>query len=380
VINDHLCYVITERKTAWFLPYSNFYTLVLKIVVTHVAKSHCRLSIFVRVDWSKKPVFGKRLIDHQAYYHLQAYAATLADILADQASRLGVQGGTSARKAINVFGPIGLATESVQLLASDLAPADLKGMKRTRYRSLLRLVFYAMRRMTITYFFVVLGWFVQLIKWSVTTFSAHRFLIFALLGSVCANFLFSYKESWTWWQDRKARVFMSALGVKPNAIMGRSIWLRDLDNFTATTAQVAQQPNVGPETEKCGAAFTELLSQLDASSNPMTSTQVLEKSAPTDRDMLTRIARNRHQYGEQRHSLMVGLRLLGRLERDMLQAEWEEWVWRENARCKKVGDLIRHNPVLGNETEVVKEGEEALGKWWDGYCRSCLAVEESVGL
>jgi hypothetical protein len=300
--------------------------------------------------------------------------------LADQASRLGVQGGTSARKAINVFGPIGLATESVQLLASDLAPADLKGMKRTRYRSLLRLVFYAMRRMTITYFFVLLGWFVQFVKWTVGTFSAHRFLVLALLASAFANFFFSWKESWTWWQDRRARVYMSALGVKPNAIMGRSIWLRDLDNFTAETAQIGLPTHAGLETETCGAAFTELLSQLDASSNPTTSSLVLERAAPTDREMLTRIARNRHQYGEQRHSLMVGLRLVGRLERDMLQAEWEEWVWKESSRCKKAGSLIKQPGSAGNGTEGGSSGgeEEALAKWWDGYCKSCLAVGEGL--
>jgi hypothetical protein len=59
VINDHLCYVITERKTAWFLPRSNYFTLVLKIVVTHVAKSHCKLALFGRVEWSNSPLIGK---------------------------------------------------------------------------------------------------------------------------------------------------------------------------------------------------------------------------------------------------------------------------------------------------------------------------------
>jgi hypothetical protein len=59
VMNDHLCYVITERKTAWFLPRSNFFTLVLKVVITHVAKSHCKMALFGRVEWSNSPLIGK---------------------------------------------------------------------------------------------------------------------------------------------------------------------------------------------------------------------------------------------------------------------------------------------------------------------------------
>jgi hypothetical protein len=59
VMNDHLCYVITERKTAWFLPWSNYFTVVLKIVITHVAKSQSKLAIYSRNDWSTVPVIGR---------------------------------------------------------------------------------------------------------------------------------------------------------------------------------------------------------------------------------------------------------------------------------------------------------------------------------
>ena len=253
-MNDHLCYVITERKTAWFLPKSNFFTLSLKVVITHVAKSKCKLSIFCRVDWFKNPLFGKGLIDHQANYHLQSYAVSLADIISDQASRLGAQGGTSARKAINIFGAIGQQTQAVQLQASELAPADLKGKRRIRYRSLPRLVFYASRRMIITYFFVLLGWIVQIIHWSIKTFSAYRFLVLGLAVSAFANFYLSQKEGWTWWQDRRARIYMSQLGVRPNNVMGRSIWIRDLDNFT-----LSMENNDGRASREsygaCGSAF-----------------------------------------------------------------------------------------------------------------------------
>jgi hypothetical protein len=59
VFNDHLCYVITDRRTPWSLPSPHRFSLMTKIVITHAAKSRCSLSIYTRVDWRKDPLFGK---------------------------------------------------------------------------------------------------------------------------------------------------------------------------------------------------------------------------------------------------------------------------------------------------------------------------------
>lgn len=50
-LNEHLCYVVTDRKTPWALPYAKHLSLLTKIVITHHAKSKCRLAIYTRVDW-----------------------------------------------------------------------------------------------------------------------------------------------------------------------------------------------------------------------------------------------------------------------------------------------------------------------------------------
>lgn len=54
VLNDHLCYVVTDRKTAWHLPQNKHFSLLNKIVITHHAKSKCRLAIYSKVDWTDK--------------------------------------------------------------------------------------------------------------------------------------------------------------------------------------------------------------------------------------------------------------------------------------------------------------------------------------
>lgn len=337
--------------------------MTLKVVITHVARSQCKLSVFCRVEWSKNPLFGKRLINHQANAHLNSYALSLGDIISDQASRLG-QSGTTARKAINIFGAIGQQTQSIQLMSTDLAPADLRGKKRMRYRSLLRLVLYALRRMAISYFFMMVGWFIQMLQWMLNTCGAHKFLVLGLGLSALYNMFLIGKEGSSWWQDRRARNYMAQLGVAPNTVMGRGIWLNDLNNFTVS--QMTGKPLGIQSLGSCGSAFSSLLNQLDPSSS--------EVPPSSDWKMLQRISHNRQKYGGYRHDLLVALRLVGRMEKDMLQAEWEEFIYREKGRCAHARSLLsKNNGKGGNATE-------ALQKWWSGYCESCLAIADNSNL
>lgn len=59
VMNDHLCYVVTDKRTAWHLPYKRYFRLVSKLVITHVAKSKSKLAIFTKVEWLHEPLLLK---------------------------------------------------------------------------------------------------------------------------------------------------------------------------------------------------------------------------------------------------------------------------------------------------------------------------------
>lgn len=56
-MNDHLCYVVVDKRTPWHLPFKNHFRLVGKIVITHISKSRCKLAIFTAIDWLWKPHF-----------------------------------------------------------------------------------------------------------------------------------------------------------------------------------------------------------------------------------------------------------------------------------------------------------------------------------
>jgi hypothetical protein len=55
VLNDHLCYVITDKRTPWHLPLRRSFRLVSKVVITFVTKSKSKLAIYTKVEWLKSP-------------------------------------------------------------------------------------------------------------------------------------------------------------------------------------------------------------------------------------------------------------------------------------------------------------------------------------
>lgn len=55
VLNDHLCYVVTDKRTPWHLPFRRNFRLVSKVVITYVSKSKSKLAIYTKVEWLWSP-------------------------------------------------------------------------------------------------------------------------------------------------------------------------------------------------------------------------------------------------------------------------------------------------------------------------------------
>lgn len=304
------------------------------------------------------------------------------DIVTDQASRLGVQGSTSARKSVNVFGGIGEQTEAVQLNASDLAPADLKGTKRMVHRSLPRLILYASRRMVITYSFFLLGQLLHLMKWSYGIMTANRVLILVLFSSMLLNMFHASRDSWVWWTERRAGKYMKRLGVQPDAVMSRSIWLKDMNHVVAeahpnhttivtgngqwSVSTLVMQSRSLMLIYFSQSAFTKVLDSLDPSGAAISLGQEMHITKTTE-SMLKRITRSRQHFGSYRHDLLVALRLIGTVEKEVVKAEWENWVMTESSRCKHAESLLHK----GGNTAAFRE-------WWNEYCVSCLGAMKEL--
>ena len=76
-----------------------------------------------------------------------------------------------------------------------------------------------------------------------------------------------------------------------------------------------------------------------------------------------RLHRTRQNLGSHRHELLVALRVVNRIEKEVVEAEYENWLLDETHKCSKVGKLLESAAKQGKEKHV----EE----WVRGYCGDC---------
>lgn len=225
VMNDHVCYVITDFKTPWHLPHHRDFMLVSKIVITHFAKSKCKLAIYTKVDWSKAPRFYRGILERQALDDSALDADDLVDVISDQVRRLGPDSRT--KKAINIFGPVGQQT-SVSLFSAT-KPGQSK-RPQIKQRTLTKMLLETVGSFGESCISSVVMWTFAALRSLWQIWSANSIILIALLLSVLANAFFTSRDASEWWSERNAARFMTRIGVGPNLIMGKSVYLRDLDD------------------------------------------------------------------------------------------------------------------------------------------------------
>ena len=238
VMNDHVCYVVTDKKTPWHLPHHQDFMLISKIVITHVAKSKCKLTIFTKVDWSKKH-FSKNLVERQALDDCGLDALDLADVIADQVRKLGPQSRT--KKAIHIFGYVGQQTSVSMFSATDSASSKRPQIKQRTLTNMLLETIGSFGESAIS---SLMMWTFAVIRslWKVVT--AHSIILIVLVLSILMNAFFTSRDTSEWWAERNAAKFMNRIGVGPNPMMSKAIYLKDLDDaLIALPTELLDQPS-----------------------------------------------------------------------------------------------------------------------------------------
>jgi hypothetical protein len=232
VFNDHITYVITHIKTPWYLPHSQSFKLVTKVVITHVAKSKCKLAIFTKADWSKAPPFAKNMVQRQALDDAANDAEELAEVATDQVRKLGPHSRT--KRAIQVYGAIGEHTQITVLRPE----GDADGAKKTtqiRPRTLTDMLWETGRSFMESAITSVMMWAFAAVKRIFTVVTAHRLILVLLALSASYNLIVVTQSSSTWYNERKASKYMSRIGVGPNLVMSKAIYIADLEEASRGT-------------------------------------------------------------------------------------------------------------------------------------------------
>ncbi|KAJ9637306.1 SNF1-interacting protein [Coniosporium tulheliwenetii] len=349
VFNDHLCYVVTDRKTPWYFPLSKVFVLTTRIVITHVSKSRCKLAIYTKVDWVKQPFLIRGLIERQALRDLNHDALDLTDLVEDQVHKLG--NASRTQKAIQIFGQLGQQTQATQLSASDIPPPIRERRFKLKIRTVSSLFLDAILVMLSNALATALGSLSAFVGGILKACTAHTMLLALLVLSVGFNSFHSYRDTWGWWSERNAGKFMARIGVHPNAQMSRAVYLADIDEVLTNTTTFAEDGSGN----QCLATFLHLLTQTDPDASFASTTPSLSPTAPSTHRTSHRLHRTRQSLGAYRHDLLVALRVVNSVEREVLRAEYENWVLDEGMRCRKLEGM------LGGEAMGRRSGRRRSG-------------------
>ncbi|CAH0026785.1 unnamed protein product [Clonostachys rhizophaga] len=379
--SDHVTYVVTHTRTAWHLPYSQHFKLVTKIVITHLAKTRCKLAIYVRIDWSKSPALSRNLVERQAMRDIRNDADELAELATDQVRKLGAR--TRTTRAIQVYGQVGQQT---QVVVFSPAARDSSRKQATKPRTLTALVWETARSFGESAVSSLIMWSIAVLKKVFSIFTANR-LILAVLGlSILTNLLITSTETAAWWKERRAAGFMRHLGVGPNILMSKAIYMADLAEATGANGN----EELFPHNSTCFTGFQDVLSATDMDS-PWEDAGV-SFTAPTTRSTALRLRRTRQRLGSYRHDLIVAMRVVNSIEREILQSEWENWLMNESAQCDDLRAILDgddENTKKKNSGRKAKssqsvvesmspEKKKVLREWKDKYCGSCQRDLQTV--
>lgn len=366
VLNDHLCYVVTDRRTPWHLPFQSSYRLITKIVITHVAKTKCKLALYVRVDWSSNPwIYGmERILTQHALHDLDLDAQDLADLVADQVRKLGSFSRT--KKAIQIFGQVGHSSEITQLQIDNLAHAI--AMRRVpQRRSLPTLLLQDLASAAQSWIGTMLQWVIDIVSWISKTVSANSLILTILILSILYNSFFITRDTWTWWNERKTGQFLSRLGVRPDTVMGRAVYVSDLDE-AMTANGVLPSMNTNP----CYNVFHDEYLMDDSGVSVILRDK--ESSHHGVAPASYRLQQVRRKLGGYRHDLLVAMRVVNSIEREVIQSEWEKWTMQEHRRCHAVESIINVNDTKAAQGFLrgrKDKNEAQLASWYQHYCASC---------
>lgn len=248
VFSDHTTYVVTYIKTPWHLPHSSAFKIITKAVITHIAKSKCKLALYTKVEWSKTPPLSKALVQRQALVDARRDAEELADVATDQVRKLGPHSRT--KRAIQVYGNIGTQTQVVVFTPGETkadGTAIMPGGQRKaiRPRTLTDMLLETLRSIFESVATSLLMWTFAGLRKIFSVVTAHRMILVALALSLVTNLVFTGREGSSWWTERSATRFMSRIGVGPNVMMSKAIYIADLDE--AALASVVVDPDGGSE-------------------------------------------------------------------------------------------------------------------------------------
>lgn len=152
-------------------------------------------------------------------------------MIADQVRNFASAHGRT-KKAIQIFGPVGLQT-SISVFSGSDAPLKAQLRRKMRRRTLTALAFESLGSLLESVATSVMQIVFDFVRWAWKTIDANSVLLAVLATSVLFNIIFSSTSTSEWWRERKAGRFLTRMGIGPDLTMSKAIYLHELHESAA---------------------------------------------------------------------------------------------------------------------------------------------------
>lgn len=208
-------------------------------------------------------------------------------------------------------------------------------------------------------------------------FSAYRILLGVIALSMMLNVFLSSRSTAEYWHIRKAENFMEKIGVKPNNAIVRMISLKEIDNLVAngfgdvniTYSGVWYMPAMSSLTCSYD-KFAELYALKDLADSNYDGSP--EYSVPLACEKASRLRATRQQLGVMRYEYLASLHAVNRVEKELVEAEWMNWLSEEMHRCDLTAQMLTRS-----SDEILVDKKDSITKIRE-YCANCHNVWEDV--
>lgn len=454
-MNDR-CYMVYERRAIWTLPQGSFYTTG-RYVILKTSKNTCKLSIWNSVEWIKSS-FIKNITEPYVLGKFKDEATMIVNRVLKCRQRLGAKGSTmTAIRMFGKLGTSwdensfdskrldrGSIKELDQLESNDLAQTQVVLSQKSALKSLFEIIFSILVSFVGEVFLVSRRVLSSVWNGILT----NKVLVVALILSLFFNTFYGGRSVLQYWEAKftvsQATKAISDFELIPtdNNILKRSIFLSQLDElirngtsfsklshhssewremhnskiFGSDKNETGSKPfdyfnitgiwTTPNETDParatlCYDRFRNLaLEDGDFDSifvertDNILSAQALSSSAALVSAVRNRIHGFRSRIGIARNQLIIELRTLNRLEKELVMAEWQAWLFDEVSMCTRLVDAMVYNSsplVSGKGLRADDDDSQTAGqnklfgdrpvrvrKALTYYCASCVAENKAL--
>lgn len=410
-MND-CCFIVYERRAIWTLPQASFYT-TMRYVILRTAKNSCQLSIWSSVEWLRSSII-KNMTEPYVLGKLKGEASIIMHRTMKSRQQLGSKGGTMT--AIRLFGKLGTSLdekyfESKQIGKDNIKDLGMSGRSQSYYennqvilsqKSVLKSLLEIMGSLLVSLLgdALLVSRRVLLTIWD--GIRSNKLLILGLLCSIFFNLIFAGKSTKDYWEARFAEKAVDSFQLLPTSstLLKRSISLSDIDelitNGTSFSTLQHHESNwndyKGSKSLNSSSKFLFDLSQIwttNDQNDPMRTTLCYNRfrtlaleipdfdssfvegnpggfggfskdfghSSEVVSTIRNRIHGFRSKLGIARNQLIIELRTINKIEKELIMAEWQTWLFDEVSMCSKLYDVLAISSV-SRETGVINETEK----------------------